>query len=67
MADLPIIDLDDDDGGTGGGIFGLAWPHCGDHRAKHERLIAHLSPEEQEKVRRGLRPFRLPLEPEWKP
>jgi hypothetical protein len=67
MADLPIIDLDDDDGGTGSGIFGGGWHHSPSKLKEHEALIAHLSPEEQEKVRRGHRPFQLPLEPIWKP
>ena len=66
MADLPIIDLDDDDGGTGPAVFG-AIGRGFDNRARDEALIAHLSPEEQEKVRKGHRPFQLPLEPIWKP
>ena len=71
MGTLPIIDLDDDDGGTGGSFFGGIGRgpngECINYREEHEALIAHLSPEEQEKVRKGFRPFRLPLEPIWKP
>ena len=38
-----------------------------DPARKQAVIYARVSSKEQEKVRKGHRPFRLPLEPIWKP